>query len=325
MATFNGRAIPPELVDYMLDEITSQLATIADRQALKHCSLVCKTWLPRSSVHLLRTIEVRSLQLQQYLTFAKTSARLRAHVREFIIQGTIDVTLYLSEIFVTMPGLVYLEQWNNLTSEYARPPDMVPEGGGGDAATFRYYVDPPAGFTAARSASLSIVHLHLSSMPLTPVALSIRPFKQIGTLELRSISRKSYHQRGPHYHGLLPFRPAPEVKTLIFDGGLAEDLCSLLLHLPLWPTTVVVKGFASGSGPALSDFLVSCGRNAEKLVLWPRGDFRRPNERQTCESHPCYSLILKINVLLSILPASSESTSSGTDLPKSSYFGDRCS
>ncbi|KIP04111.1 hypothetical protein PHLGIDRAFT_207283 [Phlebiopsis gigantea 11061_1 CR5-6] len=183
MAAFGRQAMPPELVDYMLDEIISEYATISDRRVLKNCSLVCKSWLPRSSVHLLRTIEVRTLQLEQYLAFARTSARLRAHVRRFIIQGTIDVTIYLDEILVTMPGLIFMEQWNNLTLEFARPPDFAVEDAEEIIVT-RHYVEPPAGATVARDASLSIDHLKLSCMPLVSFALSVRPFRRIGNTDV---------------------------------------------------------------------------------------------------------------------------------------------
>ena len=281
MGTFPRQGLPPEMVDYMLDEIISEYATISDRRALKNCSLVCKTWLPRSSVHLLRTIEVRTLQLEEYLACARTSPRLRTHVREFIIQGTMDVTIYLEEIFETMPGLTFMEQWNNLTLEFARPPDFI-IGGAEDTVANRHFVAPPAGATAARAATTSINHLKLSSTTLVTVALSIRPFRRIGTLELRSVrNHLREHERhglpnGSPYGRLLPLQPPPEVTTLVTDGCLANDLAFLLATIPLRPTFVCVKQLTQNLRSSLSDFLRDAGHDVEKLTLWPIQSFHRP-------------------------------------------------
>ena len=95
MSTFSSRrTIPLELVDCMLDAILSNYPSLSasERDTLQSCSLVCRSWLPRSSAHLLRAIKIHARQLEEYLAFARTSSRLRTHVREFVIDGTTDTT-----------------------------------------------------------------------------------------------------------------------------------------------------------------------------------------------------------------------------------------
>lgn len=112
MAT--GRVLPPEVVEHILDKLAT--SEVSDLRTLATCSLVCRTWLPRSSAHVLKSISVPAQDLERYLAFAKTSARLATHVREFTLTGSVNVIRYLDAMFAIMPKLNHLELRNNFTT-----------------------------------------------------------------------------------------------------------------------------------------------------------------------------------------------------------------
>ncbi|KZV85269.1 hypothetical protein EXIGLDRAFT_726296 [Exidia glandulosa HHB12029] len=69
-----GTLLPPELQDLIIDRVAP------DSGSLKHCALVCRTWHPRSSLHLFSTISVKSPGAFRALTtLAETNCALFAH------------------------------------------------------------------------------------------------------------------------------------------------------------------------------------------------------------------------------------------------------
>lgn len=173
MYSSSHRAVPLELVNRILDEIGGDSAVVSYRKTLKSCSLVCKSWIHRSSTYIFRAIEIRAPQLEQYLAFAKTSPRLRTHVREITINGTIDVTLHLDDIFAATPALTTLELWSNMTQRFARPPDFE-TGDIEDRKALHYYTKAPTGTRPARGGTIDINRPKLSSMSILSAALTIR-------------------------------------------------------------------------------------------------------------------------------------------------------
>ena len=67
-------------------------------------------------MHLMKHIEVLALRLPQFLSLAKESTRLSTYCRELVVNGQIDITLYLDGILGYVPNLDSLELWSNRLS-----------------------------------------------------------------------------------------------------------------------------------------------------------------------------------------------------------------
>ena len=270
--------MPLELVDRILDEIGGDSAVVLYRKTLKSCSLVCKSWIHRSSAYLFRSIEVCAPQLEQYLAFAKTSPRLRTHVLEFTVNGTIDVTLHLDDIFAATPGLTTLELWSNMTQRFARPPDFE-TGDIEDPKALYYYTKAPTGTHPARGGTIDINRLTLSSMSILSAALTIRPFKRIGTLELRAIRQavrvdsRTVVQR---YGRLLPLHPHPAVDHLIINGCWDSNIAFMLAWTPLQPTSLTIHGITYKDMFSFLGFIKDTGAEIEQVSLFSVGSFLYP-------------------------------------------------
>lgn len=276
MYTFRHQRIPLELVSRILDETAGQ--SVSSRKSLKNCSLVCRSWVYYSSAHLLHAIDICAPQLEQYLGFAKTSPRLQAHVRELIIDGNIDVTLYLDDITATTPRLTTLELWSNTTQRFARPPDLAlcdPE----DRKVLYYYIKAPVGTCPARGGSIDINYLKLSSLLMLSVALTVRPFNRIGILELRAVRQevridsRTVVQR---YGRLLPLYPHPTVEHLIVDGCWDSNITFMLARIPLRPTSLAILKITYEDMSSFLGFLQDAGREIEHISLSPTGGFLLP-------------------------------------------------
>ncbi|EKM53884.1 uncharacterized protein PHACADRAFT_257364 [Phanerochaete carnosa HHB-10118-sp] len=86
--------LPPELIDLVIDELQHDIVS------LRSCSLVCKSWLPRSSTHLFSSLYISSLPVSAILVtfrnFIPSSTRISLHVRHFEVNvvphSSADVT-----------------------------------------------------------------------------------------------------------------------------------------------------------------------------------------------------------------------------------------
>ncbi len=70
------RAPTPYLTPEMIDEILSYL--VGDRRTLCKCALVCRVWLPFSTYHLHKSIEVRLRRTSRYTRFVNEVLRADA-------------------------------------------------------------------------------------------------------------------------------------------------------------------------------------------------------------------------------------------------------
>ena len=86
-STFTSSSrIPPELIDYIIDCLHR------DCTALKACSLVCKSWLPRARFHLLHNLHLPAHNANSFLENAKgMHPSFVTNVRSLEIGGRIDV------------------------------------------------------------------------------------------------------------------------------------------------------------------------------------------------------------------------------------------
>ncbi|GBE84090.1 hypothetical protein BKA93DRAFT_375129 [Sparassis latifolia] len=79
----DAQMLPPELVDFVLDQLRD------DPAALIACGLVCRSWLPRTRLHLFRSIILKDAV--GYAAFEKLLRRfpyLTNHVRRVVVVKT---------------------------------------------------------------------------------------------------------------------------------------------------------------------------------------------------------------------------------------------
>lgn len=276
MAT--GRVLPPEVVEHILDKLAT--SEVSDLRTLATCSLVCRTWLPRSSAHFLKSISVPAQDLERYLAFAKTSARLATHVREFTLTGSVNVIRYFDAMFAIMPKLNHLELSNNLTPferleipayHTANPMSPNPTQRSPHADNISS-VAPNDCFTLSY---LKMDHVQPASL----VAL-LRSFNQIETLEFRGVVGEAEYQdlndshvlfnhiknfcteQFPH---LLPVTAI--VKNMVFSGNSA--MAGMIAFLSMRPVTITLKDVLPPNLRHTLGFLNDVGRDVEHVKLLP--------------------------------------------------------
>ena len=304
-ATQTQAVIPPELVDHILDTVFTECKTGSVRKVLSSCSLVCKTWLPRSSCHLLRAAKVSEANLKEFLAFAKTSTRLPTHIYQLTIDGTIDPTIHLEDIYATIPKLDRLELRDNNTVQFVMPPDFeLGLEDIDDEGVIKHYIQATGNRRAVKSGKLSIDGLKLSRVNMMSIPLFIRPFRHVRTLELVSIdygtrfsvdritldpyeASKAYLAREVGH--VLPL-PAPvEVDHLIYNGASHLMMGAGLTTFPLRPTTLTVRDVDRKVLLGLLGFMRDGGGNLERLTLIPRKEFpdsRDPDDEDDGASTP---------------------------------------
>lgn len=180
MAT--GRVLPPEVVEHILDKLAT--SEVSDLRTLATCSLVCRTWLPRSSAHFLKSISVPAQDLERYLAFAKTSARLATHVREFTLTGSVNVIRYLDAMFAIMPRLNHLELRNNFTTfeKLYRPGDPVDHRDNCmpfNPAQTSPHADSASGSSGTPNGRFTLSYLEVDHIQLPFLVAVLRSFSQI--------------------------------------------------------------------------------------------------------------------------------------------------
>lgn len=270
---FTGAApvFPPELVDCILDELATPPLSTLSRRTLTSCTLVCHTWLPRSSAYLLNNVTISSSRLEQYLAFAETSTRLATYAREFIVCGTIDVTMYLGAIFSVMPNVDCLEVWNNSTTTFATPPTTIPLLNHVDLTSI---LDIDS--RAAEIGRFVLSHFKLSFAPVASIAGFLRPFRHVETLELEDM-RGTFLDNSSIPYPLVKVRyaeryPLSAPVTCSMRNITLNDCCTsavtgMLAYISLRPIAITLQGLYPRNAWSLLEFLQDVGKNTEHLTL----------------------------------------------------------
>ena len=282
--------LPPELTDYLLDLVATECYAGELKTTMSDCSLVCKTWLPRSSRHLFHSIKLSSVKLEEYLALAQASTRLATHLRELVIKGSFDPTLYLKQISAIMPKLAHLEFRNNATVEFTMPPDFKPDlSDPNNRRTVHYYVQPSWDQCAIRSGVLSIEYLRLGRIAAQAIPLFLRPFTRIKTLELFACYHR--HNRGPDktlagyelskrrlVESAGPVLPLPApvvVDNLIYDQSSSLLMGAALTIIPICPVNLTVTELDYGGLMDVLGFMRDGGQNLERLTIIPTKTFSK--------------------------------------------------
>lgn len=129
-------ALPQELMDYILDFIHSDGAT------LRTCTLVARSWLPSSRRHLFSRVELPESRFSAFLAFAQTCAFGPQYVEDLILNGkqpqqdmsqrTATSPAFLRSVLPCLPRLKSLMLFMTLLREGEA--DHAP----GDLATFPF-------------------------------------------------------------------------------------------------------------------------------------------------------------------------------------------
>ena len=241
----NIHGFPQELTDLIIDLLVREQPLRSRQRTLACATLVCRLWHPRSSMLLLKRLEVDILQLPRFASFVKTSERLGSYVHELIINGTVDFNVHADDILGSLCSLRMLELWSN----YAHGQDLS------EPITKRRY---------------RVEHLKLSSLEPSSIRLLLRPFQNIGTLELRSVDDVVVEEEG---EGIIRI---PHGFPIAIDRLVLNDCCTsgplLALGLLVRPVAIFINGFEADDLALMMEFLEESGKDVEHLALLPLQD-----------------------------------------------------
>lgn len=104
-ATSTRAHLPPEVVDLIIDELRH------DKSSLSSCSRVCKSWLPRSSVHLFCSFHISCIPEahSEFLSFVPSSTRVSSNIRQ------LEADLIPASAATVTPLLEHLTQLESLS------------------------------------------------------------------------------------------------------------------------------------------------------------------------------------------------------------------
>lgn len=244
--------LPQEVIDHVIDQSVLHDTTPNGRRTLENYSLVARSWLPRTSKHLLKKIEVDVLSVNAFIAFASTSERLATNVSELTINGTID--LPFDDLFHALPHLRSLELWSNLLEETQlfRQDAAFPP---------RHYLD----------------RVRLLCTELVSIPYLLRTFARIETLELRSIEGE--HNPGSDITvGKLPHFPL-SIGRILFNDCMVHDV-ALFLGPFLRPSAIFVNGFDRPNLEYFALFVRNAGQELEHVNLLPTQDVESPSNRR---------------------------------------------
>lgn len=135
--------LPTEIHDYLIDQLAAlELVPAPYRccppmyakeitRALHACTLVSRSWSPRSSMHALKCVDLsrKSLDyhhLRDFLAAVQQSERLTSNVTKLIVQSRpLDVAV--EKIFDAVPNLSALSFTTNLAKQYFITPKKKPK------------------------------------------------------------------------------------------------------------------------------------------------------------------------------------------------------
>lgn len=184
--------LPQELIDQIIDEVGPN-----DKRTMASCILTGSSWTPRSSKHFLATVHLFTPQLQEFLTQAKSSCRLRHNIVEFSVSQPLhghdgfDLTPFVHDILATLPNLQTLSI-------------------SGERISVRSGLD--TGSRCAPRRDLSVLRLSRLHVEALPELLEL--FDHIDTLHIDEAYIPASTISGASTHHL-------HVSTLHFDGSLS--------------------------------------------------------------------------------------------------------
>lgn len=229
--------LPQEMCDLIIDF----LSECAPKQAVANATLVCHSWLQRTSQHLLRELEVDVLQLDRFVSVAKASQRLGTHVEQLTINGAFDFPRRADDILDALPSLSLLELWSNCLEP-------------------REFHD-----TENVRRRHSVRHLKLSCVDCHGMTYLLRPFESIGTLEVRSVEESQESVR-------LDDSASVRVERLILNDCSSKAVMDTLRTL-VSPTAVFFNGFNVKQVPAMARFLEKAGETVEHINFLPAYEY----------------------------------------------------
>ena len=275
--------LPLELIEIVIDNLCSDETTISERKDLANCGLAARLFLPRTSMHLMKHIEVLALRLPQFLSVAKESTRLSTYCRELVVNGQIDITLYLDGILGYVPNLDSLELWSNRLSPeefvVVTQDENTSEVTTSTSGVFDSSLPPPTSFNRpALTGSFSLSVLRLFCIELTALGSFLRPFCNIDTLELRTVEHqfdRIDHAGGTLYDAAknayairgIGQIALPRIGRLILDHCCSHNVTSVVALIGLRPTTVAIKGWLTPDFSTVQRFLCDAGSELQELDL----------------------------------------------------------
>ena len=239
-AALQPRTLPPEIIDQIIDCVASGAARGHYKTVLSNCSLTSRQWVPRSSHLLFRKAEVGTLDIQVFLSSAKSRERLSANIGSLVINGSLDITPLLDDIFRTLPLLRSMELWSNYLGRKKLTPLLA-------TATHR------------------LAHFKLSGIQLGSLPGFLLLFQHVDILELRSVEGEDVAPRVPT--DCIPL----SVGRLILNGCSQRDI-TLALQRYVRPTALFVNGFDRYDLTGICLFILHAAEGLEHINLLPTQD-----------------------------------------------------
>ncbi|GJE95350.1 hypothetical protein PsYK624_115340 [Phanerochaete sordida] len=213
--------LPGEITDMIIDGLQDSPVS------LKHCSLVCKSWFPRASLHLFRSFRVsihirhgaqvhRRSTLPTFCKLLASSVRVIANVRQLNLNLS---DWAVEDVASIIPHLTRLRRLNVMDTDIGAPETTLP-------CTGRH-----------------LEHLQFDDTQLTLVSYFLGLFESVGTLELSNFTGGE---------GPLPSR-AFHVEHLDISHLLAGTLSELTQLLEVLTLKSVKIGLESTGTPVLSE------------------------------------------------------------------------
>jgi hypothetical protein len=182
--------LPQELVDHILSFLSSS------RESLRNCTLVHRTWIPTSRLHLFRIIQVAEPRFHELLSFARGTSFGPQYIRDLTLNGQllqqrhgdspnggrIPVTpAYLRELLAYLPRLDSLFLFMVLLTDEASQDECSPP-----SLCIAPAVSSSATLRTATLQSLKMYYCGEGSDTFIQFALPLTLFSHIGHLYLRS-------------------------------------------------------------------------------------------------------------------------------------------
>ena len=173
--------LPAELVNLIIDELRY------DKRSLSSCSRVCRSWLPRSSVHIFHTFSISCSpnNASAFLPLIPSSARVLSSIRELVVTLTPANITVMTTILERLPRLktlwlLSLDEWSDTSL-----PMVLPAGRTVNFVQFSLFPVDVASYFLDLFASVDTLEVRSADSPVRSFEPSMHRVKHLD-IELES-------------------------------------------------------------------------------------------------------------------------------------------